>query len=252
MAANNSGKKQTAPARGVTLKTLLLVCLLMLLLLLGATAAATWWVFSETRARFLLREQTGWIRFPESLDVAADINNDMQVQVDQVIPAKVPIKQAIDIPVPGDINAVVEVDTRVPVAMDVVIKDTLRVDQTIPVDTEVEVTVAGVAIDLPIKGNIPIRADIPLNLTVPVRDNVPLQFTSPVRLRLSEPLHARLDTVLDTRIPIQGTLELPVTSQIEATLNFPPKPVEAGLYYLDLSLPLDEVEFSLRKPADEQ
>ena len=234
-----------SPSNGVTVKTLLLICSGLLLLLITVTAAAGLWVLHETKARFLLREQTGWIRLPESLDVEASINNAMQVHVDQVIPAKVPVKQGIDIPVPGDINAVVAVDTRVPVVMSVVVNDTLRIDQVIPVDTEVEVTVAGVSLDLPIKGDVPIKADVPLNLTIPVNDQVPLKFTAQVVLRLHEPLHAELDTVLDTQIPIKGTLEMPVTSQLEATLNFPPDPVEAGLYYLDLSLPLNEVEFSL-------
>jgi hypothetical protein len=118
------------------------------------------------------------------------------------------------------------------------------------VDTEVEVTVAGVTLDLPIRGDVPIKADVPLNLMIPVKDEVPLKFTSPVILRLHEPLHALLDTTLDTEIPVQGTLQLPVTSQIEATLNFPPKPVEAGLYYLDLALPLEDVEFSVGSGAD--
>lgn len=234
-------------SEGVTLKAVLLVCGGFLLLLISVTAAAGFWLLNETKARFLLREQTGWIRLPESLDVAASINNAMQVHVDQVIPAQVPVKQGIDIPVPGDINALVTVDTRVPVAMTVAVNDTLRIDQTIPVDTEVEVTVAGVALNLPIKGDIPIKANVPLNLTIPFSDQVPLQFTAPVVLRLHEPLHAELDTVLDTEIPIKGTLEMPVTSQLQATLNFPPEPVEAGLYYLDLSLPLNEVEFSLRE-----
>lgn len=235
--------------RPVTLKTLLTICLILLAVLLAGSGLAGYWIFSETKARFLLREQSGWIKFPESLNVKADIHNKMQVHVDQSIATKVPIKQALSIPVPGDVNALVSVDTEIPINLKVPVKDTLAIDQTIPVDTEVEVTVAGIGIDLPIKGDIPIKAEIPLNLLIPVTDKVPLQFTSPVTLRLPEPLHAELDTALDTNIPIQGVLSLPVTSQLEATLNFPPQPVEAGLYYLDLALPLREIDFSTVSPA---
>ena len=228
----------------VTVKTLVVFCCLLLMVLLAISGAVGLWVFNETNARFLLREQSGWIKFPDALNVVADINNAMQVHIDQVIPAQVPVKQAIDIPVRDDVNAVVTVDTHVPIALQVAVSDTIAIDQVVTIDTEVEVTVAGVAIDLPIKGDIPIKADVPINLVIPVEDDVPLQFTAPVTLQLPEPLHAQLDTVLDTQIPIQGVLQLPVTSQLEATLNFPPQPVEAGLYYLDLALPLNSIEFS--------
>ncbi|MCG8669511.1 MAG: hypothetical protein MI867_08865 [Pseudomonadales bacterium] len=228
----------------VTLKSLLIICSILLAGLLLISAGIGYWFFTETKARFLLREQSGWIKFPDSLNVKADINNAMQVQVDQSIPSQVPIKQAIDIPVPGIVNAEVSVDTQIPIALQVAVTDTLSIDQTVPIDTEVEVMVAGVAITLPIKGDVPLKADVPLNLTIPVNNDVPLKFDAPVALSLKEPIHAELDTLLSTQIPIQGILELPVTSQLEATLNFPPEPVEAGLYYLDMALPLSSIEFS--------
>lgn len=236
----------------LTIKSLLLICTFILAILLSLSGGIGYWLYSETKARFLLREQSGWIKFPQSLNVKAQINNAMQVQVDQSIRSLVPIQQAIDIPVPGPIDADVTVDTKIPVDMNVAVSDKLTIDQTIPIDTEVEVMVAGVSISLPIKGNVPIKAEVPINLNIPVKDEVPLQFTAPVTLKLRDAIRAELDTTLDTQIPIQGTLELPVTSELEATLDFPQKPVEAGLYYFDLALPLNSIEFSMGQEANHE
>jgi len=235
---------KTANTPAVTLKTLIISSTLLLLGLFSATGGIGYWVYQNVQAQFLLKDQSGWISFPESLEVGAEIRDALQVEVNQSIPTKVPINQAIDIPVPNDIHATVTVDTSIPIQFDVAVEDTLLIDQVIPIDTEVQVTVAGIDIGLPIKGDIPIKAAVPLKLIIPINNQVPLAFTSPVTLRLDEPLHAKLDTILDTTIPIKGVLNLPVTSDIEATLRFPTQPVEAGLYYFDLSLPLETVKLS--------
>ena len=232
----------------ITLKTLILSSALLLVGLLTTTVCIGYWAYQNVQARFLLKDQSGWISFPESLEVGAEIRDALQVEVNQSIPTKVPINQAIDIPVPNDIHATVTVDTSIPIKFDVAVEDTLIIDQIIPIDTVVQVTVAGIDIGLPIKGDIPIKAAVPLELIIPINNQVPLAFTAPVTLRLDEPLHARLDTVLDTIIPIKGVLDLPVTSDIEATLRFPSQPIEAGLYYFDLSLPLKNVEISTLEP----
>lgn len=231
-------------ARPVTWRTLLVTAAGLLGVLLVVSAGVAWWLVTNMEARFLIQDQRGWIRFPESLTVGTEIHDAVQVQVDQTIPAGVPVNQPLSIPVPDPIQAEVTVDTMIPVRMQVPVDDMLSIDQTIAVDAEVEVRVAGLPITLPIRGDIPIKADVPLQLMIDVDNQVPLQFTAPVTLRLPEPLETHLNTVIDTQIPIKGMLSLPVTSILETTLHFPTDPVEAGLYYLDVNLPLNTIRLA--------
>ena len=57
----------------ISLKTLIVACLLLLLLLLALSAGVGYWIVENTQARFIIREQRGWVSFPESVHVGGTL-----------------------------------------------------------------------------------------------------------------------------------------------------------------------------------
>lgn len=228
----------------VTWRTLLLASLGLFLLMSVLSAGAAWWAWKHLAARVALPPQTAEVSLPPSLAVRATLSNTVQVEVNQDMRVRVPIRETLSIPVTEPIEVQASLNTTVPIALDIPVQHVLKVNQVIELDTQVKTRVLGFAIILPVQGKVPLKADVPVNLVVPVRQQVPVSLNTPVTVRLTEPFKARVDTVLDTRIPIRESIRLPVTAPIDATLNFPPQPVRAGLQAMDLQLPLEAITLS--------
>ena len=185
-----------------------------------------------------LAEQVGQVELPSSLAVRAAVTSKVRVQVDHVLPVRVPLRQTLSIPIPDPIQVNAQLQTTVPVDLEVPVKQVLHVDQEYDLDTRVKTRVLGLPITLPIQGKVPLKLDVPVDLVIPVHQRLPLQLTLPATVRITEPLNARIDTVLQTQVPIHEALALPVTAPVEAVLTFPQRDVQAGLKLIDARLPL--------------
>ena len=232
---------RTSPPVPVTWKALILTSLLLLTLMTALAGAAAWWAFGHMAARVVLRDQPADIRLPESLAVKAAVSKAIHVRVHQVLPVRVPIDQVLSIPMPDAIEVKVHLETSVPIALDIPVEHTLQVDQSFDLDTTVRTRVLGIPINLPIKGRIPLKAQVPIKLVVPVRQTLPVVLDVPATVRLSEPLRARVQTVIEARIPIRESLQLPITEPVNATLSFPQQRVQASLQRMDITLPFDAI-----------
>ena len=229
------------PSKPVTWRTLILTAALLLLLMTALAAGAGWWAWNHLVAQVALKEQTALIKLPEQLAVRAAVSNRVQFKVDERLPVRVPISQALSIPITEPIPIKVAVDTMVPIDLEVPVKHVLKVDQAIDLDAKVQTRVLGFNVTLPIKGRVPLRADVPVDIVIPVRKQIPVSLNMPAVVRLPEPLHAQVDTVFETTIPIKQSMSLPVTAPVDATLTFPGQVVEAGLQLVRLDLPFDAI-----------
>lgn len=230
--------------RAVTWRTLLLASLGLLVLMTALSAGAAYWAWTHLSAQVALPPQTADITLPESLAIRATLSNNVQVKVDQDVRVRVPIRETLSIPITEPLDIQATIDTTVPIALDIPVEHVLKVDQVIDLDTQVRTRVLGFAITLPVQGKVPLRADVPISMVVPIRQQIPVSLTTPVRIRLDEPLQARIDTVFDARIPIRESFQLPVTAPVSAVLNFPQQEVRAGLQSMDLTLPLSAITLS--------
>lgn len=240
-------KRSTA----VTWRTLIFTAVALLLLMTVIAGAAGYWAWGHLAAQVVLRDQVADVNLPKELEVRATVSNKVQVKLDQMIHVKVPIHEELTVPITEPIPLTVSVETTVPIHLDVPVEHMLHVEQVIDLDTTVKTRILGFPITLPIKGKVPLKADVPINLVIPVRKQLPISLTTPALIRMTEPLKVRVDTVLDTRVPIRETMSLPVTSAVNATLTFPGKRVEAGLERMDITLPLDAIHLgpkAERKP----
>ncbi|RZI81427.1 MAG: hypothetical protein EOP38_19390 [Rubrivivax sp.] len=228
----------------VTWRTLILSAVAMLLVMTAVAAGGAYWAWQRLSAHVVLRDQSAQISMPAELAVRASVSNQVQVRLDQTLRLKVPVHETLSIPITDPIPLTVSIETSVPINLDVPIEHTLHVDQVIELDTKVKTRILGLPVTLPIKGKVPLKADVPISLVIPVRKQVPVSLNTPALIRLNEPLSAKIDTLLDTQVPIRESFTLPVTAPVNATLSFPSQSVKAGLKHMDIQLPLADVRLA--------
>ncbi|HAV3851157.1 TPA: MFS transporter, partial [Acinetobacter baumannii] len=125
-----------------------------------------------------------------------------------------------------------------------------KVEQSLPIDTKVQVRVLGKDITLPLKGNIPLQLDVPIDIQVPLDQKVHLKFDAPVKTVLKENLHIPLNAQLKTNIPIQGSLNVPVKTALNASVdvkNTLPVKIEHG----ELKIPLSSMSLNRVKSGED-
>lgn len=227
--------------------------LFLLVVLAGAAAGGAligYWVFKNVDARLLLTNQPAMVTIPEPLNATADVLNNLDITLDDVISTSVPIDQTVSIPVDETLNLLAKFDAEVPIQMNVPVNETITIDQTLSVDAVITAEVLGDTLELPIRGDIPIKADVPINLTIPVDKNVQLKFTAPVAAKLKQDLEVPLKTTIDADIPIQADLSVPVKSKLNARVFMPEDPTEVIIDYADLKLPLRTLDVGLKDDGD--
>lgn len=230
----------------VSWRALILSTLGLLMLMTALTALGGYWAWTHLAAHLVLRDQVATISMPAEMAVRASVSNQVQVRLDQNLRVKVPVHETLSIPITDPIPLTVSVETSVPINFDVPVEHTLHVDQVIELNTQVKTRILGFAVTLPIQGKVPLKADVPISLLIPIRRQIPVSLNTPALVRLAEPLSARIDTVLDTVVPIRESFALPVTAPVNATLSFPRQTVQAGLTHMEITLPLDAVKLQPR------
>ncbi|MDI1258389.1 hypothetical protein [Aquabacterium sp.] len=234
------------PSSHLTWRTLVLSTLALLLVMTAVAGFGAHWAWQNLAAHVVLRDQEASISMPSELAVRASVSNKIEVRIDQSLRLKVPVRETLRIPITDPIPLNVIVETSVPINFDVPIEHTLHVDQVIDLDTKVKTRILGFAVTLPIQGKVPLKADVPIRLVIPVRKQVPVSLNTPALIRLAEPLSARIDTVMNTVVPIRESFSLPVTAPVNATLSFPSQSVKAGLTHMEIKLPLQAVKLERR------
>lgn len=232
--------------RPVTWRMLILTALVLLVLMAVSAVGVVWWVWHNMAAQVLLQEQVAQVRLPERLAVQAVVSERLQVAVNETLPVTVPIDQTLTIPIREALPVQVTVDTQVPIALEVPVRQTIMLDQVVEVDTQVSTRVLGIAMKVPVRGRIPVKAEVPIDVVIPVRHTLPVVLQTEALVRLQEPLRAHVKTQIETQVPIQRTLSLPLTAPVQAQLTFPERTVTAGLHLLDLTVPFSAVSFAPR------
>jgi hypothetical protein len=231
------------PPSGVTWAGLLSTLLGVFLLLSILLAAGTWWFWQNYSARLQLQHQTASVRLPKALQISADVRDLVDVRIDHDLPIQVPIRQTLSIPFAQPVELNVEVDTTVPIHLDIPVSQVVHIDQEVALKTNVQTTILGFKVNLPVQGMVPIKLDVPVALTVPIRQDLPVHLNMPVTARLLKPLPVLIDTVIHTTVPIHTSLRVPVTAPVRAKLFFPEQDIEAGLSLVDIDMPLSALSF---------
>ena len=219
------------------MKIWVMVGLVLLGALVGGGAVALW-VFRNVDARLLLADQPAEITILEPLEVTGRVLDNLDIEIDDVIPAAVPVDQILSLPITDVLDVVAEFDSEVPIRLDVRVRDVIPLDQTLDLDATIEADLLGDRHELPIRGKVPVKAEVPIDLTIPIDQMVRLKFRAPAKVQFRENLVVPLKTVIETEIPIRAALNVPVKSDLRAEVEFPKEPTRVVIDRSDLRLPL--------------
>ncbi|HRH16296.1 MAG TPA: hypothetical protein PLS22_02465 [Aquabacterium sp.] len=231
-------------AAPVTWKALILTSVVLVVLMSVLAGVGAYWAFHHMSARMVLHDQPAAIRLPSSLAVKAALSKAVHVRVDHDLPVRVPIDETLVLPMSQALPVKVQVQTQVPIALDVPFEHVMQIDQAIDLDTSVQTRILGFAVTVPIKGRVPLKASIPIKLVIPVRQTIPVVLDVPASVQMLDPIRARVQTVIEARVPIRESLQLPVTEPVDATLTFRDPLVHASLQRMDINLPFDAITLS--------
>lgn len=201
---------------------------------------AGWWVFKNFDMSLPIRNQAATVSLPEPMQVRAKVLNDLDVMVKGHLATQIPIDQTIKVPINETLHTVISFDNEVPIKMTVPVNYNLPLDQKIHVDSTVKVRLLGKDISLPIRGDIPIKAQIPININVPIDQKVRLKFVAPADAKLHQTLNVPLKTTIATNFPLQGVMQVPVKSELQAQVIVP-QPVSAVITESDFKFPLNQL-----------
>lgn len=236
------------PLRAIGVGSVLLVALA-----LGVVSAGGVWLGLIVQVP--IRNQPAGITLPELFAAVVEVNNQLDVAMKGEITASVPFRQTLTVPLRGRYDFDVEMKARVPVQFDV------RFDGVIPVDTEAAVTIrTGINYknlkslrNLVIETTLPLRFPLPVNLDIPVDEVIDLTYVGPLSADINQDLLAPVDTVLQTRLPIDQTISTPVTAAIPLDVRLDPGQVRLIISDMTVNLrPSRMLGIGLATPAARQ
>lgn len=213
--------------------------LVLLAAMLGGAMAASW-VFGHMHARVALHNQPATVVIPGELPVSAEILDNLDILIDGKISTTVPVDQTLQVPIKDTLRVVAAFDREVPIKMTVPVRENIPVDQVVHVDSRVDVQVMGHTLNLPIRGDVPIKATVPVSIDVPVDQVVRLKFSAPTEVRLQQALEVPLKTQISATIPVHGHFNIPVRAPLQANITIP-QPIETIILQVDLQLPLKQL-----------
>lgn len=211
------------------------------LVLLGALiagAVAGYWLFVNLIVNITLKDQPAAISLPEKIRATAEVTNVLDITMQGDITTSVPFEETLKVPFKGRYDFDVRMSPEVPVEF------TVNYDGVIPVDTMASVT-AETDIDyktlkqirnLEFSTKIPLDFNLPVNLEIPVKETINLKYEGPISATIDDELKTRVDTTLNATLPVDQTIQSPVTAAIPLEVYLPQKPVRAVLNHVAIGL----------------
>lgn len=221
---------------------------LILVIAIGCGVAVGWWVLGNVNARLSLANQPATVVVPQPMPVKAKILDKLDILINGSIKTKVPIDQTIRVPIRNNLNVMVTLDHKVPIKMNVPVHAEIPLHKVIHLDSKVTVSVLGVPVTLPVRGDVPITTTVPLNIVIPVDQQVQMKFTAPARVKILSTLKVPLKTQIATTIALYSEMHIPVKSDLHANVSIL-KPVHAVIKHANLKLPLHTLRLGLGNGA---
>lgn len=101
------------------------------------------WVFKHFNIYIPLKNQAVAIDLQEPLQVQVKVKDALNVDVKGRVNANIPINEKLNIPLTQTLTPRVYFDNMVPISTVIPVKETLKVDQSLPINTKVQVRVLG-------------------------------------------------------------------------------------------------------------
>lgn len=219
--------------RPVSLRSLLLVGGLVLMIWLMLMLAAVWFVYTQLDARMALQDQPVTLRLPAGLQAQAVVEHPVRTRVDVRPRVSVPVHQTLQAQVDDVLLLRAGFDAVLPVTT------TVKVDQVVPVKTELSMQVPLVGWLPPFDVTLPVTLDVPFKAEVPVNVRVPIHFDALVSGELRGPIAAPIDTVFHLRPQVHGEVNARLRGQMDFVVQDAMPPLHLTIERARLFMPFD-------------
>lgn len=225
-----------------TQKSMVIIIQAALLLMLGSMLG--FWLYGQFALRVNLVNQQGWMQLPKQIAANVAATNTFAIHMNGDVSFKAPIKQDMNIDLKGNYPANIKLDTNVPIEFNVSYQGMVAVDTFTDVDTTTAL-VAPHLPKLPLTLRIPLKFNVPINMNVPVKTNLRFVYDGPVRIGLDQQINVPIDMVLDSKIPIDREVNVPLLTSFNVQLDTDSKPVPVILNS-KINIPFQQLGFIQR------
>jgi hypothetical protein len=221
------------------------------LLLAAGGAALGFWLYLHLVVRLTLTDQPGHVLLPPQARAIAEATNKITIKLDGYIDATVPFKQTLDLPLQGNYDADVKLDTSVPIRMVIRYRGVVPVDTYADIEGTTDFTYQKLKRlrNVKFKARIPLRFEQPVSFTVPVDTSIRLNYRGPLKLALNQRIRAPVDTVLETRLKAVREITTPILARFGMNVRFPQEPLPVIVKHADLGLRIKGLRLERRPQA---
>jgi hypothetical protein len=204
------------------------------------------WAYTSLSIDVPVEDKPFKISLLKPFDAKIQVNKPLAAQIEGTLDAEIPLKATLDVPFEQTLHPRIFMDTYAPVKMTVPVKQDLKIDQMLPVDTKVKIQFLGNWIEVPLKGEIPIRMTVPLDLKVPVDQDVLLKFDAEVETRFLERVKLPIDQTIQSKIQVAGQVSVPLQEDLDTTVKVS-EPMDVVITEGELDLPLNTLSLHTNK-----
>lgn len=202
--------------------------------------AALGWLLNDFQLTIQVRQQKAQVHINGPVSAQVEMPRPVSVRMQGKIEAQVPIDQTIAVPVKDTIHTLITIKHSVPIKTNILINQKIPINQTVHVDGKVKVKILGKDIELPVRGDIPIKATIPVHFTIPINQNIPLNFSVPVNSQVDMTLQVPIKSTITTVVPIKTDLQVQLQGSAYAKARVA-QPVDINIVKANLHFPLKAI-----------
>lgn len=163
-----------------------------------------------------LRDQQAILKLPAHIRANAAATHTFDIQMNGNISTQVPVKQRLAVPLQGEYPASIRLKTQIPLAFKLHYKDSIHIKTWVDISGTTDLVLPQAFLPkFPLSARIPLELDVPVDLQIPVNTSMLLDYNGPVRFSLNQTIHTPINTVLNTRLPIDREVSVPLLSSFD-------------------------------------
>ncbi len=171
-------------------------------------------LISDLLALHLRLNKAMMVSIDDTFPVSTHFNQDVSVGLKTDIPIRVPISHVLTVPIDETFTIPFAEPFSVKLDHPLSIKGNVHVKTDLPLDTKIDVMIAGIKHRLPIKAVIPIDITFPMKESFAVDSEMSLHMVRPMAIHIKKTLKAPVKFVVEGVMPLNQRISVPVSADL--------------------------------------
>jgi hypothetical protein len=202
-------------------------------------------VYSRWFLGVTLNNQVALAQLPPKIEANVAATNTFDIALIGDMFAKVPFKREVPIPLRGKYLTDIQMKTDIPIKFVVAYKDNIKVHTSVDINTDSGIIFPYLP-HFPIKMHVPVDLDLPVAINIPVSSSIHFNYSGEMWITLNQDIKAPIDTILDTKLPINRNVSVPLLASFNMEVYPDQLTVPMVVKSANLAIPLKGLEFARR------